>query len=178
MKKPGNRFIFCYLLLFACSGCFFPYLNPNNLDNVEGYRPVYLSQQEIENVLIQGPAPMTNPGKIYIRPPYLFVNDQFAGIHIIDNSNPSKPVKIAFIKIPGNVDIAVKGNQLYADNGTDMLVLDISEPTAVKIGNRIKNAFPQQNFPPYRGYFECVNPSQGTVISWEKAQLHKPQCYR
>lgn len=144
----------------------------------EGYKPVYVSAEEVEKIQIQGPKTMENPGKIYIRGQYLFVNDRFEGIHIVDNGNPSQPNKIAFIQIPGNIDMAVKGNYLYADNGTDLIVLDISQPQAVKIGKRIDNAFPQQKFPPFRGYFECVDDSRGTVIAWERATLNSPQCFR
>ena len=56
-----------------------------------------------------------NPGKLYIFGNYIFLNEIDKGIHIIDNSNPASPKNVAFIDIPGNLDMAVKGNILYAD---------------------------------------------------------------
>ena len=55
-----------------------------------------------------------------------YINDKYKGIHVIDNKNPENPVKIAFIKIAGNVDISVKDNYLYADSLKDLLVFNIS----------------------------------------------------
>ena len=59
---------------------------------------------------------------------YIFLNEVNKGVHIIDNSNPAKPSIKAFINIPGNVDIAVKGSTLYADLFADLVVVDISNP--------------------------------------------------
>ena len=37
-------------------------------------------------------------------------------VHMYDNSDPSNPVNIGYIAIPGNVDIAIKDGHMYADN--------------------------------------------------------------
>src|SRR5690606_8339027 len=58
---------------------------------------------------------ISNAVKIYVYGNYLFVNEVNKGVHVIDNTNPASPVNKRFINIPGNVDIAVKGNFLYAD---------------------------------------------------------------
>ena len=84
---------------------------------------------------------LENPGKIYVKDNYLFINEVKKGIHVIDNTNPSSPKAISFISILGNVDIAVKGNILYADSYTDFVALDISNPNAVKEVSRIKEVF-------------------------------------
>ena len=80
-------------------------------------------------------------GKIYIKDKFIFLNEVDKGIHIINNSNPSKPSQIAFLNIPGNRDIAVKGNTLYADMYGDLLAIDISNPKHVSITNRMANFF-------------------------------------
>ena len=74
---------------------------------------------------------LKNPGKIYIYGNYIFLNEPDAGIHIIDNSQPTAPKNLAFIPIPGNVDLAVTGNTLYADSYSDLVTFDISNPLAV-----------------------------------------------
>src|SRR5689334_6664328 len=93
------------------------------------YLPVYKTTQEVRNNIKSGPAqPVEHPGKIYIQGQYIFLNDIDKGIHVIDNSNPSQPQQVAFINIPGNMDLAVKGNILYADLYTDLVAIDISNP--------------------------------------------------
>ena len=39
----------------------------------------------------------------------IFVSERYRGIHVIDNSDPESPQDIAFIRVPGNIDIAMKG---------------------------------------------------------------------
>ena len=84
---------------------------------------------------------LENPGKIYLKDNYLFINEVKKGIHIIDNTNPSSPKAISFIQVLGNVDIAVKGNILYADSYTDFVAFDISNPKDVKEVSRTKEVF-------------------------------------
>ena len=77
--------------------------------------PVYMSYADMRNGVKSGPAqPLKNPGKIYLKGNYIFVNEVNLGIHVIDNTNPSSPQNIAFISIPGNQDLAANGNTLYA----------------------------------------------------------------
>ncbi len=85
------------------------------------------------------PVPMQVSGKIYAYKDYIFINDKNLGVHVLDNTDPSAPKKIAFIKIPGNVDISVKDDYLYADSLTDLLVLDISDIKNIKQLNRLEN---------------------------------------
>ncbi|MPR32228.1 LVIVD repeat-containing protein [Salmonirosea aquatica] len=144
------------------------------------YRPVYATQAELTKIETQEPRPLRKPGKIYVKGDYLFVNELGEGIHVIDNSDPAKPEKIAFLSILANYDMAVKGNYLYADNGRDLVVFDISNPTAIKTVKRIGQAIPQYDFPPFQNiYFECVDSKKGFVVSWEKVSVSAPPaCFR
>lgn len=147
--------------------------------NGEGYRPMYASATDLAQVTTEPPQPLRKPGKIYVRGNYLFINEQGKGIHLVDNTDPRNPKKVSFIKVLGNVDIAVKGNYLYADNGLDFVVLNISDPTQVKVEKRIANAFPSPSYPPYtQTYFECVDATKGIVIGWEKVKMSRPKCFR
>lgn len=106
------------------------------------YEPVYMHYDEFRvPIVAEGPRDLKNPGKIYIKSPYFFVNEPKEGIHIFDNTNPQSPQNIAFIPIAGNVDMAVKGNVLYADNYTDLLSIDISNPENVILLNREEDIF-------------------------------------
>jgi len=84
---------------------------------------------------------LENAGKIYIFGKYLFVNELYQGIHVFDNSNPSHPVNLSFISIPGNVDLAVKSGILYADNYIDLLSFDITDPANPKLIKRLEDVF-------------------------------------
>lgn len=106
---------------------------------------------------------LENPGKIYVKDNYLFINEIKKGIHIIDNTNPSLPKAIAFIQILGNVDIAVKGNILYADSYTDFIALDISNPNAIKEVSRTKEVF---NNGQVDGISWNFNPNDQTIYDW------------
>lgn len=84
---------------------------------------------------------MEDPGKILAKDNFLFVSEIKKGVHIIDNSNPSNPVFLSFIQIPGNGDIIIYENKLYADSYSDLISLDITDPANVKIVERINQQF-------------------------------------
>ena len=115
---------------------------------------------------------LENPGKIYVKDNYLFINEVKKGIHIIDNTNPSFPKAISFISILGNVDIAVKGNILYADSYTDFVTLDISNPNAVKEISRTKEVF---NNGQVDGIGWTYNPSDQTIYDSRYKMFTKTQ---
>lgn len=127
------------------------------------YQPVYKTTQEVRNNIRSNAAqPIEHPGKIYIKGQYIFLNDIDKGIHVIDNSNPSQPQNIAFIDIPGNMDIAVKGNILYADLYTDLVAIDISNPRQVILKKIVESIFPER----YYGVFRAD--SSKVIARWEK----------
>ncbi len=105
------------------------------------YRRVIKTVDEIRKIKFESPAPLENPGKIYVYGDYLFVNEIKKGIHVFDNSDVSNPVNLAFIRIWGNVDLAVKDNILYADNFFDLLSIDISDPKNPKEVGAVQNVF-------------------------------------
>ena len=147
----------------------------------EGLRPVYIDPGDFSNIYSSSPRPLVETGKIYYYLNYIFIGDAGIGVHVVDNTDPREPVNIAFINIPSNNDIAIQGNVMYADNGRDLVVLDISDPTDVKELNRFDDMYSEsiQSYPPfYNGYFECVDTEKGIVIKWEEATLTNPKCRR
>ena len=105
--------------------------------------PVYKTLDQVRVPISAQPArELKNPGKIYLYDTYVLINEVQEGVHIIDNSTPSNPQNIAFIPIPGNVDIAMKGNVLYADNYMDLLAIDITNPTSASLLKRVESLFP------------------------------------
>ena len=134
-------------------------------------KPLTISKEEFKNsVKILPPKFVEESGKIYVYKNLIFINDIYQGIHIINNSNPTSPRKIAFIKIPGNVDISVKNDLLYADSLTDLVVIDISNLEAIKVINRLENVLNGYvNWPTEVDIFENVSYDYNTeiLIGWE-----------
>ena len=124
--------LFAVSVLFMLSSC----VKDTCKQNQKLYIPVYKSLTEVRaSIKSSTPQPVKSAGKIYLYGSYLFMNEPGKGIHVFNNSNPASPQAISFISIPGNIDLAVKGNYLYADCYSDIAVLDISNPnnvTAVK----------------------------------------------
>lgn len=137
--------------------------------------PVYMSYDDLRAaVKITDPVLLEKPGKIYFKDNYIYINEYFKGIHVIDNSNPSSPQEKKFIEIPGNVDIAIKDNVLYADSYVDLVGLDISDLSNIKEKSRIENVFPYttpQN--PSKYTEEWPDQTKGVVIRWEVKNITK-----
>ncbi|MFX8653166.1 hypothetical protein ABTM19_20785, partial [Acinetobacter baumannii] len=83
-------------------------------------------------------------GKICIKDNYIFLAEKEKGIHIIDNSDPSNPINKAFISIPGNEDLAINNQILYADCYTDLLAIDISNITNIYVKSYTANIYPSR----------------------------------
>ncbi len=173
-----------FFLIFS-TGCFEP---PDDLEPVEavgevdGLKPIYAPFSGLKTYPQVEAQPIVNLGKIYYKAPYIFVNESARGVHIIDNANPNSPQKISFLTIPGNNDIAIKDNFLYADNLRDMVIFDISDINDIKFVNRVLDINPNEEdiiFPPgFTGWFECVDEGKGEVVGWEATVLVNPTCFK
>lgn len=107
--------------------------------------PITMTADEMRSaVSFDAPKEIDDSGKIYAYDDLIFINDLNKGVHMIDNSNPSNPVKMAFINIPGNVDISVRGNLLFANSFVDLLVFDLSDRSDVKLLRRLEDVFPNE----------------------------------
>ncbi|MEJ7914181.1 MAG: hypothetical protein WKF70_13560, partial [Chitinophagaceae bacterium] len=111
------------------------------------HEPVYKTTAEVRaNIKSNTPVPLQRPGKLYMRGNFIFLNEIDKGIHIINNGDPAKPINVAFIDIPGNLDLAVKDNLLYADLYTDLVTIDVSNPLSVKVVKITDNVFPDRRY--------------------------------
>jgi len=144
-----------------------------------GYKPIYATTEDYE-IIFQEPKALKNPGKIYYYNKFIFINELFEGVHLYNNIDPENPQNIGFIKIKGNVDIAIRNNVLYADNIRDLISIDISDPKNIIVLDRINDVIPSQSlYPLEQGvYFECPDPGKGTIVGWEKTVLVDPKCQR
>src|SRR6266487_180079 len=122
MRKNIRLALLCLLtggcILFILQGCF----KDRITKTYTILTPVYKTRSSVLSEINGSSTQLIeHAGKIYIKDNFIFLNDVDKGIHIIDNSDPAHPVQIAFLNIPGNQDIAVKGNTLYADMYNDLL---------------------------------------------------------
>lgn len=109
--------------------------------------PELMTKTDFRNLVdITTPKNIEEVGKIYAYKNYIFVSDVNKGVHIIDNSNPALPKRIKYIRIPGNEDISIKDDFLYADSATDLVVFDISDIHAISLVERLKDVFNVYNY--------------------------------
>ena len=155
---------FLLLLLFSCNG---------DRDSFRSWSAGSVVKSPVQHkntgIEMTEPEDFKNLGKIYYQPPFLFLNEEGKGLHIIDNTDPKSPEKVKFIKIPGNYDLAMKGRYLYVNHLRDMVLLRIDEDQVVEL-QRFQNAFSNSflDYPKnYKGYFICPDPDKGKVIYWE-----------
>jgi hypothetical protein len=142
-----TRKILFVLLAIATSFLFEGCLKDELTKTYTILRPVYKEKSEVySSIRSTASTSIQNPGKIFMYGNYIFLNEIEKGVHVIDNTNPSNPVNKAFISIPGNIDIAVKGNTLYADIYTDLVVVDISNPLDAGFIKYIADVFPNRNY--------------------------------
>lgn len=156
-------------------------LSCSEKEDVEYYNlatPVLQSLDEVrKSIEVLPPKEISESGKIYSYKDYVFVNDKNKGVHIINNVNSKAPVKIAYIRIPGNVDISVKGDILYANSFVDLLVFDISNITNIKKINIVEDIFPYYIQIPEGAdavNWEQVNYGRTFPIDWEITREKRP----
>lgn len=151
---------FCLTILF--SGCI-----SDHCERTMTYttlEPVYMSYEEMRAaVKTSAPRDLKVPGKIYFYHQYILISEVNEGIHIIDNQNPSNPQAISFIEVPGNHDLAVKGNILYADSYIDLVAIDITSPTNAFEVDRQEEVFPY--YADYNGFW--ADETQGVIQDWK-----------
>lgn len=128
------------------------------------WTPIYVSDAEFRpEPKMQAARSLKNPGKIYFYDKYMLINELKEGIHVIDNSNVQSPQNIGFINIVGNVDLAVKGNILYADSYMDLLAIDISTIAQPRLVKRTQDVFQGQFWrDPQRGWLVGYNQQKVT----------------
>jgi len=168
MKVIKIYFVLLVLLMFtSCTD--------RVIDIFTGNSPVYMSYEELREAVEQkDAADLVSPGKIYFKDDHLFIVEKMKGIHVIDNSDPASPVNKTFIEVPGNVDIAIKGDVLYADSYVDLVALDISDLENVREAGRVKDVLPY-TLPPYDENYPVarIERDRGVVIDWEVKEVRQ-----
>lgn len=137
--------------------------------------PVFTTVEELRaSIDLTEAEPLGGVGKIYLKDSYLFINDPGKGIHIIDNRNPSQPSPKKFLKIPGNFEMAIKGNTLYADSYVDLIAFNISNINSIKETGRLEGVFRN-----YRSFGIPTDANCCVITGWNEkktVQLNESDC--
>ncbi len=145
-----------------------------NVDDVDGfpiasnYEPVIMKRSAFEaaTTLESTPRTIENSGKIYVKGNYIFINEVNEGFHLMNNTNPSNPQNVGFIKILGSSDLSIKENVLYANNATDLIAFTIDETSeTLTITKRLVNVFPQIWSPEGMSYYNLEQ--DDIIVNWE-----------
>ncbi|MDO5106275.1 hypothetical protein [Capnocytophaga sp.] len=134
------------------------------------YEPEIMERSAFENAIAivnaSGTPKVKNAGKIYLKTPYMFIGDTNKGFYVYDNSEPTTPSLIAFLKIPGATDLAIKGDVIYVNQSVDLVAFscDFSR-NKVTIHDRIRNTFPVLRSPD--GYYPVISEDK-VVVDWHK----------
>lgn len=149
MKKMTGHLAFlaslALLVSVAFSGCLKDKCTSTMTYKI--WKPIVKSLADIrQEIAAAEPLPLKKPGQMYLLGSWLLIGEQAKGIHIFDNSNPDDPKNVAFINLPGAVDMAVKDGFLYADNYIDLVVVDIKNPLQPSLVRRVENVFPFAQF--------------------------------
>lgn len=183
-----NQLLLALTLLSSLSACWdFRRTREYPADKkVWGYRPIYSNDSSLLSIKALPPQPVKLPGKIYVKGPLLFQNEQGMGIHVLDKTDPNKIVNQGFIRIRGNTEMTFKGSYLYANSFTDMLVIDVSNPQAPVQVSKIKDAFRAGALqttslylpPPAHGVrYECIDYNRGIHTGWTQDSIPAYSCY-
>jgi hypothetical protein len=169
MKQFNTIFQFL-ALIFILSGCEDKYT-----EQYLSLEPVYMSYKDFrEAVKLESTHALEKPGKIYYKDNYLYINEISKGIHVYNNTNPASPQYVGFITIPGNIDMAISGNIMYADSYIDLVGIDISNPANIKEVARLKNVF-TYSVPPYDPSYRMgqIDDTQGVVVDFVVKKVRK-----
>jgi hypothetical protein len=128
------------------------------------FEPVYATKAEIKAAIgLRASQVISNAGRIYFKDGILFINESGEGIHIIDNRNPASPMPMNFLNIPGNYDLAIIGNTLYADSYVDLIAFDISNLSSIKEVGRMEGLFDH-----YNTFGFMANDTWGMITDWKE----------
>ncbi len=152
-----NNICFLVFIAFFSTGCMKDKVTRTYTISTPIYEVLTKFREAIKS---QPSVEISNPGKITVSGKYIFLSETNVGIHVIDNSNPSSPKNVSFINIPGNEDMAIKGNTLYADAYGDLVSFDITDPLNVVAKNFATNVFPDHSI-----YFLSSTYTAGSVFN-------------
>lgn len=150
------------LMAFQTSSDSFPYSN---------YKPIMMKRADMEAAIgLQEPQPIVAPGKLWLYNNFIFIIEQYKGIHILNNTNPANTQNVGFIHIDGCTEVAVKSGVIYTNNAVDLIALkSTSAFDAIEVKSRNRDALPSIASPePWNDwYYTNILPENTIIVRWE-----------
>ncbi|MCK4879498.1 MAG: hypothetical protein KAS82_02520 [Bacteroidales bacterium] len=161
------------LFLFSIVGITLTSCEDRRLQTYVANVPIYMSYDALRSSfeVVTG-ASMEKPGKICFYGSHMFINEYQKGIHVVDLSDPTDPELKAFIEVPGNVDMAIRNDLLYAESYVDLLVIDISDPEQPVLTERVEDLF-EYVIPPYDYDYPLdeIDQKKGVITGYEVKKI-------
>ncbi len=144
-----KKLLLCFSLLLFLQSCWYTNDDDDYPGMRSGYEPITQSRNDFEkSISILGERPVINSGKIYVKDDLIYLNELGEGFHIIDNSDPTQPNPVAFLKIPLATDLAIRNNILYVHHAVDLVAFSYSlNSNTLNIVHRERNVFPELRSP-------------------------------
>ena len=138
------------------------------------YEPILMKRSDMEAAVKMGESrPIESPGKMWLYNNRVFLIEQYKGIHIIDNSDPSNASTIAFLQIDGCTDLTMKDNIIYANNAIDMIgIKGNSDFSSIAVVVRNRSMLPRVSSPnPWDdSYYYSKVPENSIIVNWVPSQ--------
>jgi len=162
MRKTLFLFICLLVAAFLLTTSF------SSKETQKHWEPVFMKRADLEQSVkyVNEKRPLKNPGKIYCKDDYIYVNELYKGVHVINNTHPANPVKEGFIIVPGCIDMAVKENILYVDNAVDLVAFDLESK---QVTQRIKDVLPETPSPSGCYFYGSKErPKELILVGWKE----------
>lgn len=162
----GHLFVFAISVLFLCG-----FSMDVAYYSSSGSIPVLMERSDFEQGIKTLPAKtLERTTRISLKGSYIFIVEQFMGVHVIQNADPSKPELLHFISIPGCTDMTIKDDIMYARSAEDLVAINISDLSHVQEINRVRETFPElyfsgENYVPYK-YSKEERPENTVIVGW------------
>ena len=131
------------------------------------YEPIILDRETFDqSVQLLPPKPIINSGKIYVLNNLLFVNEKNEGFHVFLNDDPSNPLPINFIEVPGSSDLSIRNGVYFINQAVDLIaVVYNTRSSELTISKRIEDVFPILLSPD--GFYPNGIDQNSVVIGWK-----------
>ncbi|MGV7225167.1 MAG: hypothetical protein ACQ9MH_27075 [Nitrospinales bacterium] len=173
IKPPNNKMkpkhigrLFAALLTLSMIIAIFAFTTHH-----DDYEPVLMMREDMEAaVQMRETREIENPGKIWVYDQYIFIIEQYKGIHVLDNTNPENPNNLSFIQVDGCSDVAVNNGLIYANNAVDLIGIKPSPDfQSMTVASRNRNVLPELSNPMQWSNrdFEKNRPHNSIIVRWE-----------